>query len=249
MNESLYVKGLQLDADLMSRGQEKFLLSKSEQQKVLETLCLGRFDRNEKIRVADVACGNGHLSFHLAQLFPCASFTLIDLNELILDEARQFLGNETRFEFRQADIHNLPEEWVGKYDCVICWQTLSWLEDYRTPIVQMIKMLKTSGVFYASLLLNCFHDVDILAKVVDYTRPSFESGIFYVYNTYSRRQFETFLGQCGLLANINPFEIKIDLPEVPNGLGTYTLPIKGNGRLQLSGGLLMNWAIVEAMKE
>jgi ubiquinone/menaquinone biosynthesis C-methylase UbiE len=247
MRTSDYVKGLQADAALASQSQQRFLEAKSEQQRSLEALLAGRFRRDAPVRVADIACGHGHVCYHLAGLYPFATFALADLNRLMLDEARRLLGEGPRFEYRNADVQRLPAEWAGRFDCVVCWQTLSWLDDYRVPVAQLAALLRPGGFLYVSTLINMAHDVDVYARVVDHTRPS-SRGHSYQYNTYSWSRFESHLRSCGLEPRPHPFEIGVDLPGRPAGLGTYTLPLADGRRLQVSGGMLMNWVIVEAEK-
>ena len=58
---------------------------------------------------------------------------------------------------------------------------------------------------------------------------------------------EEWLKESGSKYKLHPFSIGIDLPRTGKGLGTYTLNTD-KGRIQVSGGLLLNWAVLEIMK-
>ncbi len=76
------------------------------------------FERNAGIRVLDLGAGTGLLSALIAEAYPKARFTLIDLSEEMLDQARQrFATDAARFEFHALDLAEVRLR--GQYEAVV----------------------------------------------------------------------------------------------------------------------------------
>lgn len=198
--------------------------------------------------IGDICCGLGHISYHLKDIFPNSKFLGIDINEEQIDVAKQIFSDfnlNNIFSFETGDIYNLKKY---EFDIVINWMTLSWLEDYKEPIKNIIFATKDRGHIFISSLFND-NDVDIYNKIFDYTRPSGKAGISAHYNTYCIRKFNEYLYSLGVSnVEVYDFEINVDLPKTTDGLGTYTLRLEDGKRIQISGGYLMNWKIIHIIK-
>ena len=240
--EDGYVKALRSDAEKTDTYHRRSV-TKTEQQKFLEEILRkkGRIFNT----VADIACGGGALSHHLRQLYPTAAFTLCDRDDAALAIARELNGGTCTYV--ADDIHtpaHLPD---NSFDLVCCWQTLSWIKEPERAARQLLRISKPGGLIMASSLFNLEHDVDIHAQLRDRTRPSGTQGHGYDYNTFSRATVDEWLRGNASRHELHPFTIGIDLPVTGRGIGTYTVNTD-HGRLQVSGGLLMNWAILEIEK-
>lgn len=237
-----------VNADLRrdANGYFKKYIQKSEQQKYLEKLLGQKY--LEKLKIADVACGGGTLSYHLKSVFPNSDFFLYDYYNNILSIAKE-VNKENNFHYGLSSIYQM-EVADNVFDYTFCWQTLSWIDEPQKALLELIRITKGGGKIYLSSLFNIDHDVDIYSKVYDNTREAGEQGIGASYNTYSYNTVCKWL--YGKIENIiiHKFEIDIDLPKSETkGVGTYTQQIKETGeRLQISAGLLMNWGIVEITK-
>jgi tRNA (cmo5U34)-methyltransferase len=67
------------------------------------------FGRNEELRVLDLGAGTGLLSAVVAETFPAAKITLVDLSvEMLRVARRRFAGQPGRFEFRVMDYARKP---------------------------------------------------------------------------------------------------------------------------------------------
>jgi ubiquinone/menaquinone biosynthesis C-methylase UbiE len=237
-----YVKGLQARSEKTKEYYKKSIV-KTEQQKFLEKLLAD--SRNSFSEIADIACGGGTLSYHLRSIYPDAHFTLSDYNEEGLEIAKELNGDICSYAIGNIyDLKNFPD---NKFDLVCCWQTLSWLENPEKALNELIRITKPGGKIYASSLFNIRHDVDIFAKMTDHsvdvegTTPSFS------YNTYSAKTVGKWLDK-----NVNKFQLHEFIPSIDfqyegRGFGTFTVQSE-KGRLQISGGYLMNWAILEITK-
>jgi len=240
-----YVVGLQIDNKIALRKQREYRQKKTRQQCYLEDLI--EKDNFKFQKVADVACGGGHLAYHLNKKFPGTKFTLVDLNEKLLSEATQ-LNPGKNFSFKIGDIYDLSNIGDNVFDLTCCWQTLSWLEDPQSALRELIRITRPCGRIYLSSLFNYSHDVDIYSKVYDWTRDSTKQGHYSCYNTYSKKSIDKWLK--GLASNVKlfNFNIDIDLPDKLRGLGTYTLKLEDGKRLQISAGMLLSWGILKIIK-
>jgi ubiquinone/menaquinone biosynthesis C-methylase UbiE len=239
-----YKEALKVDKDASAKYYQSSLARKTEQQKMLERLMA---DRNVAPRtVADIACGGGGSTYHLAQLWPQAAFTLVDANEDAIAMARDATqGIEARCTV--GDIYDLKLD-SDAFDLVICWQTLSWIDEPARALAELVRICKPGGRVFASSLFNLEHDVDVYSKVEDHTRPSSAQGMRYSYNTYSLSSVRRWIGSAVRSLDIHPFEISVDLAASGRGLGTYTARLDDGHRLQLSAGMLLNWGVLELVK-
>lgn len=242
-NDDDYLASLSADRSLTTAFHTKGVV-KSEQQKALEKLIAGA--GLSPSRIADIACGGGTLAHHLAGIFPTALFTLCDMDHAALDLARELNGN-SRFKYVHDDINTLAAIEDGSFDLVCCWQTLSWLNNPEAAVEQLVRITSPGGRIYASSLFNLQHDVDIRARVQDHTRQGAAATHWYEYNTFSERTVDVWLNGKVRSHALHPFSPGIDIVNSTKGLGTFTVPTP-TGRLQVSGGLLMNWAILEIVK-
>jgi ubiquinone/menaquinone biosynthesis C-methylase UbiE len=235
-----YIDGLQLNKEITTEYYTKSMM-KTEQQKFLENILI----RNQFTfhTIADIACGGGTLSYHLHKLYPGAEFYLVDLNPDALDLAKS-ICTESNFHFSVDDIYQFKTLPLNFFDVVFCWQTLSWIDEPKLALEQMLSLVKPGGKLYLSSLFNLDHDVDIYAKLTDHTR---QGNTEYAYNTYSKVSIEKWVAGIAQQLQFYPFEPPIDFLYEGRGLGTYTLNT-GNKRLQISAGLLLNWAILEITK-
>jgi len=71
----------------------------------------------EVSRILELGCGTGNLSSVLAQRFPQAEITMVDISSEMLENCRQRLGQDSRFTFRVADLNNLDFD-AASFDLV-----------------------------------------------------------------------------------------------------------------------------------
>lgn len=238
-----YIKALNVDSDI-AEAYYKSSFAKTEQQKFLESLLASR--TLAPTTIADIACGAGSLSYHLKQIYSGARFSLVDINPEALRIARSIdsLQSETILE---GSIYELPLD-DNCFDLVFCWQTLFVLEAPQEGLLELLRITKPNGRVFVSSLFNVDSDVDICARLVDHTRRSAQAGLFMSYNTYCLATVESWLQGIATQHAVHPFAIGIDLEVAGRGLGTRTIRCTDGSRLQVSGGLLMHWGILEIQK-
>jgi ubiquinone/menaquinone biosynthesis C-methylase UbiE len=243
-----YVKALQKGKKTTTAYYLKSVHKKTEQQKFLEKL-LGKFKSGKDLKIADIACGAGGLSFHLSKLkpFKTAGFQLVDYNKAAIDLARNTLKGK-QFSFSLDSIYDMKNQKTNYFDLVFCWQTLSWLDEPEKALNELVRITKPGGKIYASSLFNLHHDVDVYSKVIDHSHPSSKQNMFFSYNTYSQFTVNKWLKGKIKKFKIHPFVLPINIKYTGRGLGTYTRKLAKKENIQISGGMLLNWAVLEITK-
>lgn len=101
-------------------------------------------------RVLETAAGTGIVSRHLLQrLGPDARLMVTDLQDAMLEVARQKVGRDPRVEFRQADATSLP---FGdrSFDTVVCQFGLMFFSDPVGGLREARRVLTSDGLLLLS---------------------------------------------------------------------------------------------------
>ena len=220
-------------------------LEKTEQQKLLESILDENDDDLKNKTIVDLACGGGTLAYHLSSKYKLKNIYLIDYNQNAITLAKD-INSDFGAVGIQGDIYKLPFP-DSSLDYVFCWQTLSWIDKPEIVIDEIMRVLKSGGKLYASSLFNIDYDVDLLTQAIDYTTPAGKNNIPVNYYTYAKSTVDKWLNHKATYYNITPFQPSIDFSHDGNGLGTRTLDTL-KGKIQISGGLLLNWGILCVVK-
>jgi 2-polyprenyl-3-methyl-5-hydroxy-6-metoxy-1,4-benzoquinol methylase len=238
-----YITSLQENKAITEEYYKKSV-DKTEQQKFIEKLLKSKGYKFSAI--ADVACGAGTLSYHLSELYPGAQFYLSDLNPDAIGLAKQLcLGN--RFHFNLDNIFEMKSAHRNFFDAVFCWQTLLMLDQPDKIVNTLLQLPKKGGKIFIMSLFNIERDVDILANFIDHTRTGNKTVDTISYNTYSQFTVRKWLEGKAESFVIHPFHPETDFYYKGRGLGSNTVQA-GDIRLQVSGGYLMNWGLLEITK-
>jgi ubiquinone/menaquinone biosynthesis C-methylase UbiE len=192
--------------------------------------------------VLDAGCGGGAKMAHLADLFPAAHWTGVDLEEKAIELARERLDPE-RFTLVQGDVEKLEETFGAQhFDISFSLMALSCVEDYERPIQQLLAV--TRGWLFV-LTLFAEGEIDAFIRIRGRMLGP-QEGVVAHYNVYSLPRFKEFCRQHGAKEIIaEPFEMDIDIPRPDHGgMGTWTERLADGRRLQLSGSLTMPWWFV-----
>ena len=231
---------------LQNSSKEYFTKSvaKTEQQKFLESILPHKMSN---VRIADIACGAGTLSYHLNKKYENENikFTLIDYFEDVLNIAKD-LNKQSNFNFEIGNLYDLAHHEDNSFDYVFCWQTLSWVDEPQKALLELVRILKPGGKLYLSALFNLDYDVDIYSKIYNHSEEKLGL-IPGNYITISGFSIEKWIGSMCNNFKFYPFIPEIDFIYEGRGLGTKTINSE-NGKLQVSAGMLMNWAILEIEK-
>lgn len=241
-----YINAYSKDAEAVKEYYLKHLHTKSGQQQLLEKI----MQENPPAKhdyIADVACGAGTLSYHISRMYPEAEFTLIDVNQSALDMADNVLSDVKKKNLVNGSVYEL-ESFREKFDVTFCWMTLLALDKPQQALEQLLSTVKKGGKLYLSSLFNFHHDVDVYSHFIDHTRDSGKEGIFMQYNTISMFTLEKWLQGKAASYKVHEFSPDMDFEYHGRGIGTFTVTTKEGKRLQISGGMLMSWGILEITK-
>jgi ubiquinone/menaquinone biosynthesis C-methylase UbiE len=194
--------------------------------------------------VLDIGTGAGGATFYLASKKPKTNFIGVDHSKELIG-----IANETsskfdlkNLSFETGNWFNLDKKWRG-VNGVISLQTLSWLQEMKSPMTQIFEVIKPDWIGLTSLFYE--GDISCTIEVFEHirNRKTF-------YNVYSLKE----LNRLAMLhkyeiVKADRFDIKIDIPKPKNIdlMGTFTVKVDGSSdfqRLQISGPLLMNWYFV-----
>lgn len=192
------------------------------------------FNTNSRFRVLDVGTGAGANIFWLSKEFPLCEFVGIDISPDLIALAKKKQRNVKNTEFHCL---NLKEsEVLGKFDCILSFQLLSWLSPKEADrcLKEKFSQAKTA---VAMTSLFCEDDLDYEVKIED----RYNKRVVF-YNIYSIPRIREVAKKFGFyLTDFERFELDIDIPKRKEGLGTYTLPLKNGKRLQFSGCMNLPW--------
>jgi ubiquinone/menaquinone biosynthesis C-methylase UbiE len=108
------------------------------------------------LRICDLACGQGRLARHLADLG--AHVVGIDLSAKLLEIARRHEETEPRgIEFLHADAQSLDGVVDGSFDGVVCFQALMDIPDLAPTLQSVARILRPDGWFVFSVIHPCYN--------------------------------------------------------------------------------------------
>lgn len=198
--------------------------------------------------ICDMACGGGANIAYMGNRFKSSFFTGIDLSDELIEYGNRRLEGRNNCRLYQGDWYNLDKKWIGKFNGIISFQTLSWLPEYEKAL-NILAMLNPEWIAISSLFYE--GDIEYIIKIKGYYRPSankeYEEAY---YNIYSLVRIEKCFKQLGYSQfNYVPFDIDLDLPKPESlDIGTYTIKTEGEKRIQVSGALMMPWHFIVASK-
>ncbi|QLQ08694.1 MAG: class I SAM-dependent methyltransferase [Anaerolineae bacterium] len=113
-----------------------------------ERVVLPLLDFPQNGRVLDVGCGNGGISFLLAELRPDLHISGVDFEANPVADAAAFAERHglSRLHFEQGDAHQLRFA-DGTFDGAVCQTVLTHVRDAPTVVREMARVLKVGGVF------------------------------------------------------------------------------------------------------
>lgn len=107
-------------------------------------------------RICDLACGQGRVARHLADLG--AHVVGIDLSAQLLAIARRHEESAPRgIEYVHADARSLDAEALGLFDGVVCFLALMDIPDLAPTLHSVARILQPGGWFVFAILHPCFH--------------------------------------------------------------------------------------------
>ena len=209
---------------------------------------IGMLQPKAATRILDIGCGQGANLCYMHDRLPNATLTGIDLNPKLVAGGNAIYKQRgiTRAKLSSGDLYQLDPSAYGVVDCLVSFQTLSWLPEFKAPL-RAFAATRAKWICLSSLFFN--GQATCTIEVQEYDENYEEKGKGFC-NVYSLPAVEKYLLSLGYgdFQSV-PFEIPIDLPQPSHkGLGTYTRRTSDGARLQISGPLLMPWYFIAARR-
>ncbi len=126
----------------------------------------------EGARVLELACGTGILTRHLRETLPATvRIVATDLNEAMIDHARDRLRPEGNIEWRQTDATSLPFA-DSSFDAVLCQFGLMFFPDKDAALREIRRVLCPRGTFVFNVWDEIAHN-DLVRIADDVIRNTF----------------------------------------------------------------------------
>src|SRR5438067_4189495 len=107
-------------------------------------------------RICDLACGQGRVARHLAELGACV--VGVDLSANLLAIARRHEATKPRgIEYLQADAQYLDGIADATFDGVVCHMALMDIPDLAPTLHSVARILRVGGWFVFSILHPCYY--------------------------------------------------------------------------------------------
>ncbi len=111
-----------------------------------------QYDIKNGSKILEIGCGTGGTWSGVNKKIPKdVSIILTDFSPLMVENSRKLLGSNSAFSFQQMDIQNIPFE-NETFDIVIANHMLYHVPDMDKGLSEVYRVLKNSGVFYASTI-------------------------------------------------------------------------------------------------
>lgn len=159
--------------------------------------------------VADIGCGTGNASEHLAPFV--RRVLAVDLSEPMLDAARKRLTGMGNVEFRRGEATALPMR-DGEADAAVCVLVLHHLPDPSAAVAEMARVLRPGGVA-------------LVVDMVEHLRDEYRHTMGHAHLGFSHERIGAMLEQAGFS------QVRVhDLPRRGSAKGPGLLAARGTRR-------------------
>tara|TARA_B100001029_G_scaffold122950_1_gene102293 strand:+ start:727 stop:1557 length:831 start_codon:yes stop_codon:yes gene_type:complete len=126
-------------------SKSKFYDNYSIVQKEIARRMIGRLSLTKinPLNILDLGSGTGYLASLIAEKYPSASVTCLDISEKMILECKKKNNN---FKLVISDIEKLPFNY-SSFDLVVSSFTLHWCEEIDKIFFDIFKILKDNGLF------------------------------------------------------------------------------------------------------
>lgn len=100
----------------------------------------------EKMKVLDIACGDGYGSYYMSQY--ANNVVGVDIDKVTINSAKnKYINNN--LSFLEGSIIDLPFE-DNLFDLIVCFETIEHIKEYDKAIQQIKRVLKNEGLLIMS---------------------------------------------------------------------------------------------------
>ena len=189
-----------------------------------------------KKKIIDLGCGGAANTIYLAKKFKNSFFLGIDYNTQLINIGKKFLKknkNLKNLELKKDKWQNILR-YKSKYDGILSFHTLSYLDIWYTESLKNIKKKNFNFVALSSLFYE--GKVDYKIFVNDFSKSEFTKSY---YNIFSVTKIKKILKKNGYRKIFyKEFMIERNLKKPAHkGMGAYTLKLINKKKIVFSGGM------------
>ena len=193
-------------------------------------------------KVLDICGGYGRLTHFMHQLDSRQNYYCLDSSERLIARAKQAFSAQPNIHCEVADLYTLFPKYDKAFDLSIIYKTLYCLPYYEKAIEQLVRVTR-DRIYVTSPFFD--GDIEFVSRI--YPNASAGDATNYHYsNSYSIPKFRKYCESLGVrTVEFEDMRLDFDLPRPASKdvLGTHTVRTKHEGRLEVTGALLLDWKL------
>jgi len=193
-------------------------------------------------KVLDMCGGYGRLTYFLNEFDAAHDYYCYDFSDTLIAQARKNFAANPNIHCEIADLYSLSPKYDKAFDITVHYKTLYCLPYYKQAIEQLVKVTRKkiyiTSPFYEG-------DFDFISRIYPDASAGDESRYTYS-NCYSIPKFVKHCMALGVRqVKFEDMRLDFDLepPASKDILRTYTVQTRDQGRLEITGVLLLNWKL------
>ena len=230
-----------LVAEQLSSDQAAFCPMRREKQMDHLFRRLGEEFGTPGQKVLDICGGYGRLTHFLHEFDPRQEYYCLDYSEPLIEQARRNFAGKPNIHCEVADLYALSPRYDQAFDVTINYKTLYCLPYYEDAIRQFVKATRRR-IYITSPFFE--GDIDFISKI--YPHASAQPETYTYSNAYAIPKFERFCRSLGVKkVEFEDLRLDFDLepPADKNELKTFTVNTTDQGRLEITGVLVLDWKL------
>lgn len=193
-------------------------------------------------KVLDICGGYGRLTYFMNEFDPKQEYHCFDYSDTLIAQARKTFAANPNIHCEVADLYALSPRYDKAFDITINYKTLYCLPYYEEALAQFVKVTRRK-IYITSPFFE--GDIDFISRI--YPSASTGDRSRYTYsNSYAIPRFAKYCKSLGV-KDVQFEDMKLDFdlepPANEDELKTHTVRTVDQGRLEITGVLLLNWKL------
>jgi ubiquinone/menaquinone biosynthesis C-methylase UbiE len=198
--------------------------------------------RGGRHKILDICGGYGRLIHFLNELDSRQDYYCLDYSSALIEQAKKTFAPHSNIHCEVADLYALSPRYDKAFDITINYKTLYCLPYYEEAVAQFVKATRRK-IYITSPFFE--GDIDFISRI--YPAASAGGADRYAYsNSYSMPKFVKYCRSLGVKkVEFEDMRLDFDLepPAHPDTLKTRTVRTTDEGRLEITGVLVLNWKL------